>query len=90
MNQKYKHLAEHKFGLDTSGLLREELKPYLNEIREMAEKYNASSYYVQRTIAYLTFRKMRRGRESDLESSVETVERWLRKTKNKRHWESLI
>ncbi len=78
MKQNYKHRLEHNFGLDTDGLLRDELNKYSERMSETAERYNLPKNYICRIITYHTFRKVRRGRNANLEKSVDVVERWLR------------
>ena len=91
MKQKYQHRLEHNFGLDTDGLLRDELNKYSERMLEMAERYHLPKNYICRIITYHTFRKVRRGREADLEKSVQTIERWLKRKSNRdKYWESLI
>lgn len=77
-HKDYKHLAEHEFGLDTQGMFNDELQPYHNEISEMAQRYDVSYFYIQRTVTYLTCKNFRKGKNSDLEKSIETIGRWLR------------
>lgn len=88
---KYKHLAEHEFGLDTNGLLRNELNGYSKRFLEMAKEYGVHKSYIRRTVIYLAFKRVRRGRKINLEKSVDVVERWLRKRKrSEQYWEYFI
>ena len=76
--ENYRYKLEHGFGLDTEGMLIEGLKLYKDKISEMAERYNVSKFYTRRAIIKHTFRKMRRGKNANLEKSVDVVERWLK------------
>ena len=79
MKNKYRHRFEHDFGLDTEGLLRDELNEYSERISEISRESNLPKNYVRRAITYLTFKHLRRGRDANLEKSVNIVERWLRR-----------
>ena len=76
--ENYRYKLEHEFGLDTEGILREDLRSYSDKVSNMAVKYNTSKFYIRRKIRYLAFRRLREKGESNLEHSVNIVERWLK------------